>query len=108
LLAELGRLDDAKAGFDELFAILRADFAKSARLVRALANNAGFVLVATGRAKDALAAANEAVALALKISPSKSDEYAIAMWSKGSRSRRSGRSTKRSRPIKKRSRSTKN
>jgi serine/threonine-protein kinase len=84
-LADLGRLDDAQIAYDEILPILRTGFGKSGRYVRALTRHAAEVLLRKGRANDALVEAEEAVALAAKISGDKpNDDDAVALWARGS------------------------
>ncbi len=83
-LPDAGKLDEAQKVYDEILPILRADFAKSAKLPRALSRYAAQVLVPRGKLADALAAANESVALAAKLSAGKpNDDDALALWARG-------------------------
>jgi serine/threonine-protein kinase len=83
-LADLGRWDEAKATYDELFVTLDKDFAKSLRRSRALANRAMLLEVPTGHAREALADAKQAAALATAASSSKTDDVALALLAESS------------------------
>jgi tetratricopeptide (TPR) repeat protein len=83
LLAELGRYDDAEATFAELIAILRKEMPKSARMARSLAFHASYVLARTGKGKQALAEAEQAIPIALAAAGKDNDDYALAIEAKG-------------------------
>jgi tetratricopeptide (TPR) repeat protein/predicted Ser/Thr protein kinase len=83
-MGEAGRIDEAQRIYDEALPILRSDFAKSARLPRVLCRHAAHVLVAQHKLDAALLEADEAVALAAKLSAGKpNDDDALVLWARG-------------------------
>jgi tetratricopeptide (TPR) repeat protein len=83
-MGEAGRIDDAARVYDEALPILRGDFAKSGRLPRVLCRHAAHVLVAQHKLDAAQREADEAIALAAKLSAGKpNDDDALVLWARG-------------------------
>jgi serine/threonine protein kinase/tetratricopeptide (TPR) repeat protein len=83
MLGEYGRFDDAQATYDELFKTIRAEQPKSLRMVRNLANYSVSVLTPSGRMKEGLATAEQALALGAELEGgSKTEDFALALNAK--------------------------
>jgi tetratricopeptide (TPR) repeat protein len=82
ILAELGRFDEAQASFDELFTRLVPDLAKDRWMIHAKAQSAALYLAMAGKGKEALARADEALALANELAKVPDDRTALAHFAR--------------------------